>query len=146
MTGRARIRALRAAGVADPPELPAFRHGTVQWDKAGRDWTGVVLWCNSCRVYHWHALALGQHRALRRCQCSLDSESPYLTSGYILVDCGPVTPEIKQDLRRRLPHGPHERSARELGSMQRAVGLCASALPQKDVLQLAPGGECHETS
>ena len=55
-------------------------------------------WCKHCGIWHWHGARTGHRNA----HCI----SPATNDGYWLVDAGPVTPDIKADMKRRRPKGP----------------------------------------
>ena len=76
----------------DPPELPAYRHP---------DGVHLLVWCRSCRRYHWH----GQPAGHRVAHCP-DRNSPYDAIGYTLIDAGPASPDLLRDAKRKHPRGP----------------------------------------
>jgi len=78
-------------------ELRTWRHP---------DGNSLLAWCPDCKRYHWHGAggsftddSFG-HRAAH-CHPSVDG-------GYMLIDQGPATESILQDLKRRKPLGPDE--------------------------------------
>jgi hypothetical protein len=76
----------------DPPELPAYRHP---------DDVHLLVWCRSCRRYHWHGRSAG-HRVAH---CA-DRNSLYDAIGYTLIDAGPASPDLLRDAKRKHPRGP----------------------------------------
>lgn len=61
---------------ADAPILIAYRYSP----------SSLVVWCGYCQRWHWHSPGDG-HRVAH---CLLPT-SPYHTTGYILVERGPIT-------------------------------------------------------
>ncbi len=96
------------------PKLKAYRKGVL-----------YIVWCRYCTRYHTHGAASDGHR-LAHCltldvyntfypRRRMKFESPYLKTGYELVDAGPAPDWMTQDARRKYPRGPDSRPGKENG-------------------------------
>ena len=87
----------------DTPTLPAYDTGQQ-----------LAVWCWWCRDWHYHGGGIGGddgsgHR-WAHCFGVRAERSPYAKTGYFLKYAGPVTPEIRKDMKRRRPRGVEVRS------------------------------------
>lgn len=75
----------------DIPHLDAYDIGDgVHW----------CVWCVHCHRWHFHGIGPGHVWA----HCSTDS--PYYSTGYVLVAAGSASEHVMKDIDRQRPRGP----------------------------------------
>ncbi|MDN5918305.1 MAG: hypothetical protein L0I76_24945 [Pseudonocardia sp.] len=79
------------ATLREAPTLPAFRNGQT-----------LLVWCGWCRHWHRHGGHDANADGHRTAHCFRPG-SPYRPAGYVLVEVGAMTPEVRAAHRRLRP-------------------------------------------
>ncbi|NJM92194.1 MAG: hypothetical protein HC861_05785, partial [Rhodospirillaceae bacterium] len=81
-------------------ERPAYR---IASSKLG-DPNQFVIWCDSCRGWHWHGGRPGPNSwgAGHRVAHCHEKASPYRNAGYVLVDAGEPSPALRRAIKANM--------------------------------------------
>jgi hypothetical protein len=98
----AALATLDAELAEDSPPAPVLAAYRFSRDRR----VNLIVFCRYCETWHFHGAGErpsgGDGHRVAHCH---EEWSPYRKSGYILREVGPVTKEIRRDLRRRRARG-----------------------------------------